>query len=254
MSDRLLLLGTGTCQLHPQRRASSVLIEVGGRRIVFDMGRGIADRLAESGLRQDDVGHLVISHFHADHFSDLVPYLQAASWSQIDARTRDLEIYGPLGLERLLETIFGAIGRESLIRDTYRLRIHEVEAGPLTIDGLEATSVSLPPAGNHGLRFEWEGASVAITGDSEFHRDEVEFLSGADLAVIDSGHLSDAEIVRLAVESGAAEIVCSHLYRELDAAALNDRARAAGYGGSIVVGFDGMSLPFRSLAQSQGMV
>ena len=46
MSDRVVLLGTGTCQLQAERRTSSVLVEVGGSRLVFDMGRGIADRLA----------------------------------------------------------------------------------------------------------------------------------------------------------------------------------------------------------------
>ena len=244
MADRLVLLGTGTCQLRPERRASSVLIEVGESRVVYDMGRGIADRLAELGVCQDDVGQVLISHFHADHISDLVPYLHAASWSQIDPRSRDLEIVGPPGLERLLEAILGAIGRDSLIRPGgYGVRILEAEAGPLRIGGLSGEYVSLPPAGNHGFAFTRNDRRVAITGDSGFHREEVEFLRGADLAVIDSGHLSDEEIVRLAVDCGARTIVCSHLYRELDIAALGSAAAARGYDGELRVGVDGMSLP-----------
>jgi ribonuclease BN (tRNA processing enzyme) len=244
MADRLVLLGTGTCQLLPERRASSVLIEVGASRVVFDMGRGIADRLAELGLRQDDVGHVLISHFHADHVSDLVPYLHAASWSQLDSRSRDLEIVGPAGLERLVETMVEALGRDSLIRPGgYEVRIREAEAGPLRIGGLSGEYVSLPPAGNHGFAFTHRGRRMAITGDSGFHGQEIEFLRGADLAVIDSGHLSDEEIVRLAVDSGARRIVCSHLYRELDIAALGGAAAARGYAGELSVGADGMSLP-----------
>ena len=35
MRDRIVLLGTGTCQLERDRMASSVLIECGGTRVVF---------------------------------------------------------------------------------------------------------------------------------------------------------------------------------------------------------------------------
>ncbi|MEE8278853.1 MAG: MBL fold metallo-hydrolase, partial [Thermoanaerobaculia bacterium] len=86
MSDRLLLLGTGTCQLEAERTASSVLIELGDLRLVYDFGRGVTRRLAQLDLRQDEIEHVVISHFHPDHVSDLIPYLHAASHSPIDPR------------------------------------------------------------------------------------------------------------------------------------------------------------------------
>ena len=80
----------------------------------------------------------------------------------------------------------------------------------------------------------------ALTGDSSFHQEEIDFLAGRELAVIDSGHLSDEEIVELAARTQARRLVCSHLYRELDAAALNARAAEAGYTGELIVGEDGM--------------
>jgi len=240
VTDRLVLLGTGTCQLQPERRASSVLVEVGASRFVFDMGRGIAERLAALPLRQDDVEHIVVSHFHADHLSDLIPYLHAASWSQIDPRHRDLHIHGPAGLEHLLETLFGALGRDSLIAPAYTVHVHEIAAGAQEIADLECDWVSLPPAGNHGLRFRVGERTVALTGDSDFHPREIEFLSGVDLAVIDAGHPSDEEIVDLAVASGAARILCSHLYRPLDGVRLTEQAAVRGYEGVIEVAEDGL--------------
>ena len=84
---RLVLLGTGTCQLEDGRAASSVLVELDGLRLLFDCGRGIAARLAELGYRQDQLRHVVVSHFHADHVSDLIPLLQAGSWSRSDPRS-----------------------------------------------------------------------------------------------------------------------------------------------------------------------
>ena len=238
---RLVLLGTGTCQLDG-RAASSALVELDGPRLLFDCGRGVAARLAELGYRQDDLEHIVVSHFHADHVSDLVPLLQAGSWSRTDPRTRDLHVWGPPGLRRLVEGWFELYGPGRLVNEaSFRVELHEVTAGTFTIDGHELESASLPPAGNQGLGFAVGDRRYALTGDSDFHQAEVDFLAGRELAVFDSGHLEEEEIVQLAVRSQARRLVCSHLYRDLDAAQLNARAAKAGYTGELIVGEDGMS-------------
>ena len=238
---RLLLLGTGTCHLDG-RAASSALVELDGLRLLFDCGRGVAARLAELGYRQDDLGHVVVSHFHADHVSDLVPLLHAGSWSRTDPRTRDLHLWGPPGLRRLIEGWFELYGPGRLVNEErFRVELHELSAGPFAIDGHPLEFVSLPPAGNHGLGFAVGGRRYALTGDSNFHQREIDFLAGRELAVIDSGHLSEEEIVELAAHTQARRLVCSHLYRELDAAALNTRAAKAGYTGELIVGADRMA-------------
>jgi ribonuclease BN (tRNA processing enzyme) len=48
--------------------------------------------------------------------------------------------------------------------------------------------------------------------------------------------------VQLAAASQAKTIVCSHLYREIDAQSLQKLAEKAGYVGTIMVGRDLMSL------------
>jgi len=244
MSTQIILLGTGTCQLQENRRASSVLVELDGLRLVYDLGRGIADRLAALGLRQDDVEHVVLSHFHPDHVSDLIPYLQAAAWSRIDARTRDLHVHGPKGLKVQMMRLLSLFGPDDLARDHYQVHLHEERGDRLTVAGHTFEYADLPPAGNRGLGFTVGSQRVVLTGDSHFHEQEVEFLRGADLAVIDSGHLDDEEIVELAARSGAARIVCSHVYRELDAEELTARAGKRGYAGEIVLAHDRMRFEF----------
>lgn len=253
MPHHLVLLGTGTCQLQAHRRASSVLLELDDLRVVYDMGRGIADRLAERGLRQDDVRHIVLSHFHADHVSDLVPYLQAAAWSRIDPRSVDLHVWGPRGVEVQMARILGLFGPDELTRPSWRVHVHEVRGDVLEIEGRDTRRRfdwrELPPAGNHGLRFvigddggggESPRRTIALTGDSSFHDAEVDFLHDVDLAVFDSGHLEDHEIVELAVRSRARLLVASHVYRELDVARLEAEARARGFEGRLILGEDGM--------------
>ncbi len=119
--------------------------------------------------------------------------------------------------------------------------VHEVTEKDLTIGSHTFEFLSLPPAGNHGLRFRWRDRSYALTGDSYFHAEEIAFLENVDLAVIDSGHVEDCEIVNLAVASQARTIVCSHLYREIDAKRLQAEAELQGYQGTILVGRDLLS-------------
>jgi ribonuclease BN (tRNA processing enzyme) len=239
MAGRVILLGTGTCQLEIDRTASAVLIDLPAARCVFDFGRGTTRRLAELGVEQDQVEHIVLSHFHPDHFSDLIPYLHAALYSQQDPRREDLWIHGPPGARDLIERVLLLAGYTET-DPVFRVRVEEA-TGLLRIGSLEADFVPLPPAGNQGLRFRHADHIVALTGDSHFHDEEVEFLHGADLAVIDSGHLDDDEIVELATRSQARVLVCSHLYRELNAVTLNRRAQEGGYRGQLIVGSDLMT-------------
>ena len=237
----ITLLGTGTCQIEHRRRASSVLLDLDGLPILFDCGHGIAQRLLEADISHDRLNHIVLSHFHPDHVSDLIPLLHAGAWSQRDPRTTDLHLYGPAGIRDLVDGLMNLFGVSSFTKLSYAVQVHQVNAEHFVIETHRFDFISLPPAGNHGLRFQWRGKRYALTGDSHFHDQEIAFLKDVDLAVIDSGHLEDEQIVQLAAQSQARLIVCSHLYREIDAPRLRDRAAHEGYTGTILVGHDLMS-------------
>lgn len=242
MSDTLTLLGTGTCELRPDRMATSALLSFGGLNILHDCGRGTCHRLAELGIQQNDLNHIVLSHFHPDHVSDLIPFLQAAAWSRVDPRKGDLHIYGPYGVRVQVMRILSLFGPEDLKQDHYEIFIHELAAGCFDIEGHEFELVSLPPAGNHGIRFIMAGKRIGLTGDSSYHEAEVEFLRGLDIAVIDSGHISDDQIVSLAASARPERLICSHVYRELDIDQLRARCKEQGFFGTIEVAQDLMRL------------
>ena len=237
----LTLLGTGTCQIELERRASSVLIQLNDVPVLFDCGHGVVQRLLEVGIQHNELNHIVVSHFHPDHVSDLLPFLHADAWSRRNPRTTDLHIYGPPGIQHLIDGFRTIFGESTLQQPTYDILVHEVAGECFSIGSYDFDFISLPPATNHGLRFLWQGKQYAITGDSNFHENEIAFLKHVDLAIIDSGHLEDNEIVQLAAASQAKTIVCSHLYREIDALKLQTLAVKAGYEGTILVGRDLMS-------------
>jgi glyoxylase-like metal-dependent hydrolase (beta-lactamase superfamily II) len=237
----LTLLGTGTCQIEHERRASSVLLELNHTYILFDCGHGIVQRLLDVGIPHNQINHVILSHFHPDHVSDLIPLLQAGAWSRRNPRTSDLHIYGPIGVKRLIDGLFQLFSPHSFQQSAYTVMVHEVNEQTITIGPHSFEFLSLPPAGNHGLRFRWHDHSYALTGDSYFHAEEIAFLEHVDLAVIDAGHIQDSEIVDLAVASQAHTIICSHLYREIDAKRLQVEAELRGYAGTILVGHDLLS-------------
>jgi ribonuclease BN (tRNA processing enzyme) len=239
----LTLLGTGTCQIEYERRASSVLLELDGTYVLYDCGHGIVQRLLEVGVQHSALQHIVFSHFHADHISDIIPLLQAGAWSRTNPRIQDLHLYGSPGLQTIIDGILNVFGGGALQQPTYEIVVHEIAdqdqqfaIGPYRFD-----FINLPPAGNHGLRFAWQGKTYAVTGDSYFHEAEIDFLKQVDLAIIDAGHIEDDEIVQLAVRSRAKTVICSHLYREIDSIKLQAQAAQAGYSGTIITGRDFLS-------------
>jgi ribonuclease BN (tRNA processing enzyme) len=122
----ITLLGTGTCQIEFERRASSVLLELDGMPILFDCGHGIVQRLLEAGFQHNEVDHIVVSHFHADHVSDLIPFLQAGAWSRSNPRRSDLHIYGPVGVQKLIDGFMNVFGPSGLQQHSYSIDLHEV--------------------------------------------------------------------------------------------------------------------------------
>src|SRR6266516_805464 len=205
----ITLLGTGTCQIEVERRASSVLLDLDDTYILFDCGHGIVQRLLEAGVRHNQLEHIVLSHFHPDHVSDIIPFLQAGAYSRRNPRASDIHIYGPMGVRKIIDGLLQVFGPGALQKPAYEIVVHEVTEEQFAIGSYSFDFISLPPAGNHGLRFTWQGKQYAITGDSYFHDAEIDFLRGVDLAVIDSGHIEDNEIVQLAAASQAKTIICS---------------------------------------------
>ena len=233
MNDsKLTILGSGTCNLRADKAAASVLIEQDGVRLVYDFGRGVAVRLVEAGLKQDDIEHIFLSHFHSDHVTDLLPYLHAASWSQIDKRSKDLHVYGPEGLADFIGKLFAVFGWQREMSRGYTVHVHELHGDTLRIGDARFDVADLHHS--HGLRF----GEYAVAGDANLNDDLVALLRGAHVGIFDAGHLMNDEIIDLAVRSQVKKLLCSHQYRELDPEALNVVARKKGYLGEIIIAHD----------------
>lgn len=237
MFNKLTVLGSGSCNLLPEKAAASVFIQYNGVSLVYDFGRGVATRLTELGLKQDDIGHIFISHFHPDHVTDLYPYLHAASWSQIDKRTKDINIYGPVGTRDFLGKMLDVFGWNEMGRG-FKVNVHDIDNNVLMIDRQQFDLADLRHS--HGLKL----GNISVAGDASLNDELALLLTGVDIGIFDSGHISDEEICLLAARTQAKKLVCSHQYRELDETLLNRLAHNAGYTGNIIVANDLMSFGF----------
>jgi ribonuclease Z len=129
MDLSVAFLGTGGPVPSARRSTASVLVARGGERLLFDCGEGTQRQMQRSiGLVQLD--EIYLTHFHADHILGLPGLLKTYD---LNGRERPLTVYGPAGLEQLLQMLGGLVGRVG-----FGLELVEVEAGDrIDIDGGE---------------------------------------------------------------------------------------------------------------------
>lgn len=249
-TTKVQLLGTGTCAYDPNRMCSSVYVKLEGGHFVFDFGRGVSHRLLfDLHIDMHALHTIWISHFHPDHVSDLLPFFHALSWSKSGWQahsyaTDTIRIIGPKGLYDFWSKLMAIYPTPDIVRLELlsRLQIIELDQNPFHLFNTAFEWAQLPHANNTGIKFEIANKKIALAGDCPFAQEEVNFIQNTDLAVIDAGHKSDAEIIQTAVLSQTKQLVLTHIDRNLDANALNKAARSQGYVGEIIIGEDLMTL------------
>ena len=93
---KVTLLGTGTPPPAMNRFGPSILVEAGGQTFLFDAGRGALQRLAQLGIRWQEVDGVFLTHLHSDHVVGF-PDLWLTGWLVNPGRDRPLPVWGPRG-------------------------------------------------------------------------------------------------------------------------------------------------------------
>lgn len=192
---QVTLLGTGNPRPNMERFGPSILVEAGPRRIVIDAGRGSAQRLFEIGAREALVGvdALFLTHLHSDHVVGL-PDLWLTSW--VFGRTKALEVLGPPGTAEMSGHLQQAFQwdvdtrskDEGFVVEGARLAARNVQPGVVfERDGLTVTAFAVDHGGviapAYGYRVDYQGRSVAFSGDTRFFEPLVEHAKGVDVLV-----------------------------------------------------------------------
>jgi len=248
MTLSLVTVGTGTVAPSATRGSPAHWVEREGLRLLMDCGSGTLHGLARCGLAWERVTHVVLTHFHADHFGDIPALLFALRHAT--KRTEPLVVLGPAGTVRLFRRLADGFG-PWLLDPGYPIGVLDVQAGePFPLGTSEATlDVHPTPHTSESIALAVQSAEgrLVYTGDTGPSEPLARWAAGADLLLAEcslpddqaiSGHLTPRSAGKLAQAAGAKRLVLTHFYPQVEQ--MDVRAAVAReYAGPVALASDG---------------
>lgn len=206
---RVALCGTSAPLPSPRRAKACVAVMAGGRIWIVDSGPESTKNLLQWGLPLDKVAGVLITHFHSDHIGDLGE-LNLQTW--VAGRPSQLPVYGGPGVEQLVAGFNQAYALDHEYRTAHHIAAPATGAmvaypvpmpqsgphtavvyndGKLKITAIETNHAPVHPA--YSYRFDDQGRSVVVTGDTTEHPPLIQAAKGADILVAEG---MNREIVR----------------------------------------------------------
>lgn len=102
---KVIILGNNSALPAHDRYPTCQVVEIGGVYIMVDCGEGAQVLMKKYGIRWNRLRYIFISHLHGDHYFGLPGLLTSMS---LLGRTEPLRLYGPEGLDRILQAILDA--------------------------------------------------------------------------------------------------------------------------------------------------
>ncbi len=220
---RLQVVGCSPAWPNPGGAQSGYLVEEDGRRLLLDCGPGVLPSLrAKEGWPRLDA--IVISHFHLDHWGDLIPW----AFGGLFGAGRDVQpptLWLPPGGRETLHGLDPVLYANAVL-ELFEVREYEGQT-PFTAAGFDVIAHRMLHYAieSYGLRVTSKERTLAYSADTapclglvELARDADVFLCEATLAEPEPGirgHLTAAEALDAFAASGAGRIVVIHRPDEL---------------------------------------
>ena len=179
-------MGCSPAWPNPGGAQSGYLIDGAGSALL-DCGPGVLGRLREgNGWPAPDA--IVITHFHLDHWGDLVPWVWGASYlAGRDEKPAAPELWVPPGGIDQLEHFGSLLGFPDMFERTFSL--HEFAAGkPFRAAGFSVSATRVPHyrVEAYALRATDGTRTLAYSGDSGPSEALTEVARDADLFVCEA--------------------------------------------------------------------
>ena len=235
---QLTVLGKSPSWQDADGACSGYLIQEDGFTLLLDCGNGVFSKMRPH-VDYIDVDAVLITHMHADHFLDLVPFSYALSYAPrqqpvpvggfpgTDHPARPA-LYLPQGGRDVVRRVVGCWGSEDLVDGAFALQEYEADAeltiGPWSARFCEVphyvTTYAVELTGPSGKRFTF-GADCRPNGALiNFARDTDMLLIEATLPRPERdgvrGHLTAREAGEHGRGAGARRLVITHYSDELD--------------------------------------
>jgi ribonuclease BN (tRNA processing enzyme) len=229
------------------------LVRHEGFNLWLDAGTGTFANL-QRHIEVKDLGAILITHGHSDHFVDMIPCFYALHYGHLGAP--GIPFYSPKGFVDLAALLVSEDGRD-VMRQTYAFNtLHPgdvLEIGPLRVTVYQMTHIGVESL---GYRIEAGGAVFAYTGDTGPAPEVAELAHGADLFLAEATyqddmglrpfHMSATQAAEYAVGAGVGRLMLTHLLPGKDpdvscaqaAAVYDGLVDVATQGQKIVIGRD----------------
>jgi ribonuclease BN (tRNA processing enzyme) len=201
---KVVLLGTGTPGLDPDRSGPATAVVVNDMAYLVDFGPGVVRRASaaslDAGMRKGikaleprNLRVAFVTHLHSDHTVGY-PDLILSPWTT--GRRVPLEVYGPNGLKAMtqhlieayrvdIETRTNADGNQRDFADGHRVNAYEISPGVVYKDP-NVTVTAFPTKHameSYGYRFDTADRSIVISGDTNPTKATVEACRGCDVLI-----------------------------------------------------------------------
>jgi ribonuclease BN (tRNA processing enzyme) len=239
---------------------SGYLVVADGARVLLDCGSGVFGKL-RAVLDYAEVDAVVISHLHADHILDLVPFASGLiyaprhqpvpvdGWPGTDEPPRP-RLIAPPGARDAFRRLCAAAGMsEEHIEKGFTLE--EYDPGEtVSVGGLELRFQPVPHfLPTHAIAVGDGGRRLTYSADSSPSDALCEFARDTDLLLIEAtlprperegprGHLTPEEAGEHGRRAGARRLVLTHISDELDADWARREAER-GFGGPVEIAREG---------------
>jgi ribonuclease BN (tRNA processing enzyme) len=213
--------------------------------LLLDCGTSSLIGLKRLALDPSDVGWVLLTHLHVDHFGG-VPFLVLDG--QFSRRTRPLIVAGPAGVRERMDAAMELFfpGATAIARRFETSYVELRDRVPLTIGPARVTPYLVDHASGappHALRVEYGGKTVTYSGDTQWTDALLEAARGVDLLVCEAYtferrlrfHLDYATLRAHADRLDARRIIFTHMGPEMLARTAEAAWECAADGLEIVV-------------------
>jgi len=220
------LIVLGACGTWPSAAGacSGYLVRHEGFTVWIDLGSGTLSN-AQRHTDLLDIDAVIVSHSHADHVVDLLPYFYARHYAL--GEPHDTPLFWPPGVYPRI----GSLLSEESIQDlSSSFLISDVEpgdsfeVGPFSI----TTAAMAHPVPTLGVRLEAGGVTLAYSADSGPTPELPKLARGADLFLADATwqgdgsryppdiHMTAAEAGDAAAQAGVGRLALTHIWPTLE--------------------------------------
>ena len=257
---RITVLGKSPSWQDAGGACSGYLLETEETKVLLDCGNGVFGKLREHA-DYTEIDAVVISHLHADHFLDLVPYSYALiytpkqqpvavhTWNGTDEPAHP-RLIAPPGAHETFQRVVGSWGNDDLIESAFR--IEEYSSGDrVEVGDVWFTFHPVPHfVETFAVRITADGSGeVVYSADTRPGAEIVEAARDADLLIIEGtlprpertgnrGHLTPEEAGHHAREAGAKRVVITHISDELGVDWAREEAER-GFGAPVEIAYEG---------------